>query len=630
MTRNRWLRGVAIALGLVTLAWANYYLRATLEDSPRYMHSFLERFYEKDLPSIFAMPTWRLFMPLPQITGAWAATTLLAVYLTEQVIGSPGAWYLFNILSILVAFGTSWILFRSAVFSFTFAICVGFGTQFYHAYAVTGGIASPLLWIYHALLLFSIAQVVRGATPRWAWWIVFAISLFLNFFGYEGWLDVLVLVCVSLPFVYVGLRRLDQHAAATRMARVTAGLVVAGIVYVLVKVNYGFGQVQGSESDVVFNYDSAWLVADDLISNVFTHSYLAISNFLPPLFVGSSGMYRLGAQHLIDAQHLYHEPFLYLVPMHHVFFWRYYAGAAFVLLGVAVYAMSRRMWRHPSAWTLALIVFLLMLVVPGSTHTLIKFRPMNAMPVMTYHITLGVVGAAGVIAWLTASAWRRSRRPAIAIAIVTGVWALIFYGSLARPMYLAHMAAQAGLGEFVYPNPMKTLFDQLGWRYDAPRGVALYRLMPYQRDEAFSVARNQLPELPGKLPPVDQWERVSVQSAMQPAAAGGFEFEGDNTQFGYQLMTPPIFVQPGLSYVVRARFEPLDGRTCLGILTGDQQRWIVPPDGTSIEYPFSSAGVEAFRLVIANCNLSDIDNPVTKVRVSGGSYAALSVPEPRP
>lgn len=625
MMSHRWMRLVPILAGLAALLSANYYLRAVLEDSPRYMYSFLEAFYAKDIPSIFAMPLWKLFMPLEQVTGAWAATTLLVVYLTEQAIGSPGAWYLFNALSILVAFGTSWILFRSAIFSFTFAICVGFGTQFYHAYAVTGGIASPLLWCYHALLVFSIAQVVRGATPRWAWWIGFVISLFLNFFGYEGWLDVLVLVCVSLPFVYIGLRRLDRHDDARRMARVTAGLVLVGVVYVVVKVTYGFGQVQGSESDVVFNYGSAWLVADDLISNVFTHSFLAISNFLPPPFVGSSGMYRLGAQYLIDSQHLYHEPFLYLVPMHHVFFWRYYAGSVFVLLCLAIYAASMRMWRRPSAWTLALIVFLLMLAVPGSTHTLIKFRPMNAMPVMTYHVTLGIIGAAGVIAWLTAGAWQGSRNRVLAAVVVGGVWAIIFYGSLARPMYLAHMAAQSGLGEFVYPNPLKALLERLGWEYEAPKGAALYRLMPYQRDEALSRARNQLADLPGRLPAVEQWEVVNPEFTVTPAPAGGITVVGDNTQFGYQLMTQPIPVQPGLSYIFRVTYEPIEGRVCVGILSGDQQRWVVPPDGSSVEFAFT-ANLDAVRVIVANCNLSDNANPITRVRVMGGTYAVVTLP----
>jgi len=624
------MRPAAIVLGLIAVLWANYYLRSTLEDSPRYLYSFLETFYAKELPDVFAMPTWRLFLPLKQVTGAWAATTLIVVYLTEKAITSPGAWYLFNALSILTIFGTSWILFRSAVFTFTAAICVGFGTQFYQTYAVTGGIASPLLLTYHTMLLFGIVQVVRGVTPRWLWWLVFALGLFVNFFGYEGWLDVLVLVWVSLPFACIGLRRLECLEQARRLARVTAGLTAAGMLYIFVKVTYGFGQVEGSESDVLFNYDSWRLVMDDLISNAFTHTYLAVSNFLPPALVGSTGMFHLGAQHLIDAQHQYHEPFQYLVPMHQVFYWRYYAGAVFVLLCGSIVSASKRMWRRPTPWTLALIVILLMLLVPGSTHSVIKFRPMNAMPVMTYHVTLGIIGASLLIAWLTTTAWRGLRVRPLAVAVVIGVWLTVLYGALARPAYLAYMAAQSGLGEFVYPNPMKALLDRLGWQYDFPRGMALYRLMPYQRDEALSRARSQLADLPGRLPSAREWPKLVETFQTADAPNGGIEVTGDDSQFGYQLMSPPIPVQPSQSYIVRYKFEMVEGRVCVGIISGDQQRWLVPPDGTTVEYAFNAGTLDAVRVVLANCNLSDLGNRVTKVRAIGGSYAMVQPPGAQP
>jgi hypothetical protein len=601
---------------------ANYFLRATLEESPRYLYSFMERFYAKELPDIFAMPTWRLFMPLKQVTGAWAATTLLLVYKTELLIGSPGAWYLFNALSMLVVFGGSFLLFRSAVFSFTAALCVGFGTQFYQAYAVTGGIASPLLLCYHALLLFTIVQVVRGVAPRWLWWTAFAVSLFLNFFGYEGWLDVLVVVCVSFPFAYIGLRRLDRAEEARRLTRVVAGLIVAGIVYVVVKVTYGFGQVQGSESDVVFNYDRWSLIFDDLVSNVFTHSYLAISNFLPPMFVSSMGMYQLGAQPLIDAQHEYHGPFLYLVPMHHVFFWRYYAGAAFVLLCGAIYLASVRMYRKPSAWTLALVIMLLMLLVPGSTHTLIKFRPMNAMPVMTYHVTLGIIGAALVIAWLTTAAFRGIRARPLAVAVVAAVWLTILYGSLARPAYLSYMAAQSGLGNQLYPNPMRKLVEMMGGTYEGPLGMAEFPLMPARRDDDVAAARRALGDLPNRLPPFAQWDAVIDTHKMTPVP-GGVELTGDDTQMGYQLLSPVVPVMPGRTYLLRIKFDVITGRVCAGILTGDQKRWLNPPDGSTADFVFNTVEVDGIRVVIANCYPTDVGNQPTKARLTGGSYAVL-------
>lgn len=612
-----------MVLGLVALLWANYYLRSTLEESPRYLYSFLERFYPDKVPILFEqLPTWRLFLPLQEITGAWVTTTLILTYKLERVLTPAGVWYLYNALAILTAFGTTWLLFRSAVFSFTFAICVGFGTQFYHAYAVTGGIASYIVTVYHILLMFTAAQVVRGVPSRAGWIAALAFSVLLNALGYEGWLDVVALAAVSAPFLYVGLSRLGRHAEAVRLVKVTAFLIAAGITYVIIKVSIGFGQVEGSESDVVFNYDSLLMVADDLISNVFTHVYLSVSNFLPPSLVGASAAYQLGPERLIGAQHQYHESFLYLVPMSQVFFWRYYAGAAFALLAVALVQSSRRMWRRPSAWTLTLLFGLLMVLVPGATHMMIKFRPMNAMPAMTYHVTVGVLGVSLLLSWLAASAWRSWPNRGLAAGAVILVWVTVFYGALARPPYLAYMAAQSGLGSQLYPNPMRMLLQRFGATYTQPQGMAAYPLMPYRHDDDVATARSMLAPLPKALPPLDQWLLATSQTATP--VKDGVEYSGDNTQSGYQLMSPPIPVRPNASYLVRVRYDTIEGRVCAGILTGDQQRWVVPPDGATVELAFNSGAVDAVRVVMANCFAVDSGNPVSRFRVAGGSYAILA------
>ena len=614
--------------GLSVLLAANYYLRHTLEDAPRYLYSFLETFYGKQIPVLFELPAWRLFLPLEQLTGAWVTTTLILTYLVEQRLSPAGAWYLFNAVSIVVAFGTSLVVFRSAIFSFTFAICVGFGTQFYHAYAVTGGIASYLFITYHMLLLATAVQFVRGARPRWAWGIALAFSLALNVLGYEGWLDLLVLFWVATPLLFIGLRRMEASAEATRMAWLTFMLTVVGVAYVAVKINYGFGQTRGSESDVIFNYTSLWPAVDDLVSNAFTHTYMGVSNFLPPVLVGASAFYRLGPEYLLTSQHLYHEPFNYLVPMHQLFFWRYYAGATFVLLLVALWQAIKRAWVRPSAWTLAFGVFLLMILVAGPTHSLIKFRPMNAAPVMTYHITVGVLGASLLISWLLTTAWFSWRRVS-ALGLVVVVWATIFYGALARPAYLSHMSAQAGLGEYLYPNPMKMLMERLGRTYEPPEGLALYRLMRYQPDQSLALARTALGDLPTRLPAPAEWTSI-VKEWATPAAAGAVDVAGDNTQFGYQLMSPVIRVTPGTKYLLRLRFETIAGRVCAGVLSADQQRWLVAPDGTTAEYAFDAGAFDGIIVVVANCYRGETDNPKTHFKLIGGSYAVVSAAKAGP
>lgn len=626
---SRWLRPIVMAGGLLALLAANYYLRHTLEDAPRYLYSFMETYYQKELPIIFGqLPTWRLFLPLPQLTGAWVTSTLILTYLVERSLTPAGAWYLFNAVSIVIAFATSLALFRSAVFSFTFAICVGFGTQYYHAYAVTGGIASYLVVSYHMLLLFSAAQIVRGARPRWVWVLALILSVALNVLGYEAWLDLLVLAWVAAPLLYLGLRRMERRDEAARLAWVTLALTGVGVAYIVVKIMFGFGQTQGSESDLVFNYASPWLIADDLVANMFTQTYMSVSNFLPPALVGAQGLYRLGPDDLVASQHGYHAPFNYLVPMQQVFFWRYYAGATFVVLLSAIWLTVKRGWRRPSAWNLALGLFLLMILVAGPTHTLVKFRPMKAEPVMTYHVTVGVLGAALLISWLLTSAWSKWRRP-LALSLVVAVWATIFYGALARPPYLSHMAAQVGLGEYLYPNPMKALMERIGGTYNGPRGLAMYRLMPYQLDAGLSRARATLAELPAPLPAPTEWA-PGVQEWLKPLDGGAIEVAGDSTQFGYQVMSPVVPVTPDTHYLVRLRFTTIAGRVCGGVLSADQQRWLVSPDGNTVEYAFNSGDRDGIRVVMANCYGSDVGNPQSRFRLLGGSFGVLSAPKVGP
>jgi hypothetical protein len=228
-----------------------------------------------------------------------------------------------------------------------------------------------------------------------------------------------------------------------------------------------------------------------------------------------------------------------------------------------------------------------------------------------------------LLAWLLTTAWRDWRRRSLAVALVVAVWAVIFYGALARPTYLSHMAAQAGLGENLYPNPMRALVEQLGGTYSQPQGLALYRLMPYRRDEVMGIARSQLADLPGVLPPPAEWAKTADSFVVTTLKGGVIEVTGDSTMGGYQIMSPPIAVKPGRSYIFRVKFESISGRVCAGLLTGDQQRWVVPPDGDSVEYPFNSTGIDAVRVVIANCNISDLGNPVAKFRLIGGSFASL-------
>lgn len=589
------------------------------------MYSFLEYFYKPQIPIIFGqLPWWRLFLPLRELTGSWCTSTLILIYYLERLLTPAGTWELLNAVAIVTAFWTSWAVYRSAVFSLTLAICIGFGTQFYHAYPLTGGISSYALVTYHMLLLFTVVQVVRNVQPGWVWRSAFALSLALNVVAYEGWLDLLVLAWVVCPFVFVMLQRQARRAEAWRAVRVVLGMTFVGILYIVVKVKLGYGQAEGTESDVIFNYTSLWPVVDDLVGNVFTHTFLSVSNFLPPFLVGASSFYRLGADPLLAAQHRYHEAFSYLVVMNQVFFWRYYAGIVFAAVVLALYVASVRGWKRPSAWSMAAGVFLIMLLVAAPTHTVIKYRPMNSEPAMTYHVTVGVLGMSLLLAWLLTTAWREMSNRTLASAAVGLGWALILSSAFTRPPYLAHMAAQSGLGTSLYPNPLQALLSRLHLPYDAPRGEAVYRLTAFDPYAESARIRALLGDLPMPLPPPTEWESVAAGAARAALGGGAIELQGDDSQSGYQLMSPSLTLEANTDYLVRVKVETREGRVCAGVLSADQQRWLAAPSVSAPESSVRSAQPIAVRVVIANCNDQKDHNVRSRIRLLGGSYAAIA------
>jgi hypothetical protein len=151
--------------------------------------------------------------------------------------------------------------------------------------------------------------------------------------------------------------------------------------------------------------------------------------------------------------------------------------------------------------------------------------------------------------------------------------------------------------------------------------------MPYKRDEEIATARRGLAPLPNPLPPLDQWTNASAGGEVTTTPKS-IEMKGDTTQFGYQLMSPPIPVRPDSHYLLRVRFEVSQGRVCAGVLTGNQQRWVVPPDGSTAEQAFDTGPVDQVRVVLANCFVADAGNPRSGFTLTGGSYAMLGQATP--
>ena len=475
---RRW-PGAAVIAGVALMIAANYLFRRVLEHPELRLYDFVQVFHPAAEKAFHSghYQFWRLLLPIPELSGSWTTTDLVVTDFVVHRLGPAGTWYLFNALLIAASFATSWFVFRSAVFSYTFALSMGFGTQLYHVYAVSGGIGAPLLVIYYELVLTCAYAFIFADSRRAVRWsgAALAASTALMVMAYEGWLDFLVFFCGAAVVIAPALWKRNP-VALRRLTMTTIALVGIGAAYVVLKVRLGYGQASGTEADVIFNYHHVSPMIEDVVSNVLTHLYIAATNFLPPSFLSSTALYSLGAAELVTEQHGYHAPFTFLVPMHYVFLWRYAAGAIAVVVAYALVKSIRALWSHPSRTSACTSLFLLLMVVGGPTHDLVKIRPMKTVPAVGYHAILGVLGAALLIAFGLMYLERRSGSRAKTLAVTAAVWMVILYGALTRPAMLSHLAAQGGLGEGLYPDPWRAAEMRLGIPITRPGGDVPYVL----------------------------------------------------------------------------------------------------------------------------------------------------------
>lgn len=147
----------------------------------------------------------------------------------------------------------------------------------------------------------------------------------------------------------------------------------------------------GNESEMIFGYAYLSLALEDLLSNIITYNYLMLTSYLPPFLTGSISDYQIGGQAIIDSQHGYHEQFSGMTAIHHVFFWRYYAGAAFVIYAYFLAKTTRRALIKFES-TAVIVASLLMLIGTGAAiHWVVKFRPYLSVPLLTYRTTTGLL-----------------------------------------------------------------------------------------------------------------------------------------------------------------------------------------------------------------------------------------------
>ena len=194
-------------LGLALILAGNFLLRAKLERTPPPWYPVF--------PNDQVPLSWKLLLPVDMGLATdnvnykssyhWFTTGLTVVKLLEMRFEVRHVFYFLNALLIVCSFGLSWLMFRSAIFSFTLTICMAFSTQFHWLYACSSIESFYLFVIYleaNVLCLMKFAH-----TGRRSWQLGFVGTLILLALAHEQWLDYLGFLTLGSIFLLIFARQ---------------------------------------------------------------------------------------------------------------------------------------------------------------------------------------------------------------------------------------------------------------------------------------------------------------------------------------------------------------------------------------------------------------------------------------
>lgn len=455
-TRDEFMGKPKYWISLPLLLAANYFLRHTLEEAGLYLEPYFFKVWKNRAEYVFSnYRWWQLLLPIKEFDGYWFFGNILTHFMSG-IISISGVWYLNQAILMVTAFFLSWKVFKSDIFSYTLAICLGFGTHFYNAFQYSSIASLYLLQTLFILLLYLAYEYIRREKGNLGYlYALIPVLLFTAIF-YEGWLDFFSAVWATSIFLFFYFRNKKQNQYIKRLSTVFIIFNLVAALYIYLKFTYvGFSHSTG-ESAVVFSYSRsyAWRAVEDMISNYFTQLYMTLTNFFPPAFVTSNALY----QYSDDLQERSN-----LILRHYTFFWRYAAGILSTLFFVFFFKVVKRLFKEkPFSALFPLTLFMIMVMVNSPTHTMIQFRPMKSMPVLGYYIHQGILGISLCIAYLFYLFKLKSENKRIVRLVFIGVVLIILWGSVRRPNYLWHMIKMVGLErQGPFPNPYYTILENI-------------------------------------------------------------------------------------------------------------------------------------------------------------------------
>jgi hypothetical protein len=96
---------------------------------------------------------------------------------------------------------------------------------------------------------------------------------------------------------------------------------------------------------------------------------------------------------------------------------------------------------------------------------------------------------------------------------------------------------------------------------------------------------------------------ASTNAKSVSGSGDGLLIEGDDSDFGYQVMSPPVAVPPDQTLIVQVESAIDAGQVCFGILDGAQQRWLLAPETQRTQYKVNTLRNTRVWFVFANCEV---------------------------
>lgn len=415
---------------------------------------FLDNFPEA-VDFIHESPFWKLFLPMKVLTGSYSTTGLILFRLIEEFLESTGIALLVTNLAFLLSLYIVLYNFSSSkIIALTSCFLMAMSTHNYHIYQLSGSAILPLVSTYVIGCIFFQIRIIQTKNPYY--YLGFIGSIFFLSLSYEGWLDYLVWAVLVYSLLLLYNRHHSLGLNEKQISQLLLVNLVWGLLYVFIKVNMGFGQHAGSESDLAFNYGNPIAITEDLISNLFKQLYLTIATFLPPSLIGSNTLLLYGKEWIIEQQSGYHSEFSELAYYNHVFLWRYWAGIFMAAWCLLIYKYFRLQKKFHNWMNFIFLCLLLALPFAGATHTITKFRPFNAMPFLGYHAWLNVLCLSVLLALVFTNFIKKVsslKRKVLFLAMILYIISI----ALIRPIYLNDMLSQVEMGR--YPLPHQIIKD---------------------------------------------------------------------------------------------------------------------------------------------------------------------------